>query len=190
MKKGILLAVYVVVAAAIIGVGMWYADKLTQQSQSTATSQQFSAQSTAVATTTQQAQQTQVVTSTQNKKSITTMDGLIIKDDTVGTGTVAAFGNTVTVNYTGKLDDGTVFDSSLNAGRTPFSFVIGSTIPGQAVIQGWNEGVQGMKVGGTRELTVPPALGYGSGGAGSTIPPNATLHFTITLLGVATTSGQ
>jgi FKBP-type peptidyl-prolyl cis-trans isomerase FkpA len=118
------------------------------------------------------------------------MDGLIIKDDTIGTGTVAAFGNTVTVNYTGKLDNGTVFDSSLNPGRTPFSFVIGSTIPGQAVIQGWNEGVQGMKVGGTRELTVPPALGYGAGGAGSTIPPNATLHFTITLLGVTTTSGQ
>ena len=113
------------------------------------------------------------------------MDGLIIKDDTIGTGTVAQVGDTVTVNYTGKLDNGTVFDSSLNPGRTPFSFTIG----GQ-VIQGWNEGVPGMKVGGTRELTIPPALGYGAQGAGSVIPPNATLHFTITLLSVATSSGQ
>ena len=118
------------------------------------------------------------------------MDGLVIKDDVVGTGATAAFGDAVTVNYTGKLDDGTVFDSSLNPGRTPFGFTIGSTIPGKSVIQGWNEGVQGMKVGGTRELTVPPALGYGADGAGSVIPPNATLHFTITLLAVSSSSGQ
>ena len=119
------------------------------------------------------------------------MDGLIIKDDVVGTGTVAAAGDTVTVNYTGTLDNGTVFDSSLKPGRTPFSFVIGSTVPGQSVIQGWNEGVLGMKVGGTRELTIPPALGYGAGGAGTVIPPNATLHFTITLLSVSSsTTGQ
>ena len=118
------------------------------------------------------------------------MDGLVLKDDVVGTGTVAAFGDTVTVNYTGKLDNGTVFDSSLNPGRTPFSFTVGSTIPGKSVIQGWNEGVQGMKVGGTRELTIPPALGYGAGGAGTVIPPNATLHFTITLLAVTPASAQ
>jgi len=152
MKKGILLAVYVVVAAAIIGVGAWYASTLTQPS----------------------AQQT----NNQNN-----MDQLVIKDDVVGTGTVAAVGDSVTVNYTGKLDNGTIFDSSLNPGRGPFVFTIGGN-----VIQGWNEGVPGMKVGGTRELTIPPALGYGAGGAGSTIPPNATLHFVVTLLAVSTST--
>jgi FKBP-type peptidyl-prolyl cis-trans isomerase len=179
MKKGILLVVYVVIAAALIGVGAWYANSISN-----------SQVNTTATTTTNNNNNVSTPQPTAAGQSITTMDGLIIKDDTIGTGTVAAFGNTVTVNYTGKLDNGTVFDSSLNPGRTPFSFVIGSTIPGQAVIQGWNEGVQGMKVGGTRELTVPPALGYGAGGAGSTIPPNATLHFTISLLGVATSSGQ
>ena len=179
MKKGILLAVYVVIAAVLIGGGMWYANSISNSQVNTAT--------TAATNNTNNVPTPQPTAAGQ---SITTMDGLIIKDDTIGTGTVAAFGNTVTVNYTGKFDNGTVFDSSLNPGRTPFSFVIGSTIPGQAVIQGWNEGVQGMKVGGTRELTVPPALGYGADGAGSTIPPNATLHFTIALLGVSTSSGQ
>jgi FKBP-type peptidyl-prolyl cis-trans isomerase FkpA len=180
MKKGILLVVYVVIAAALIGGGAWYANKISNSQANTTTT-------TAATNNNNNVPTPQPAAAGQ---SITTMDGLIIKDDTIGTGTVAAFGNTVTVNYTGKLDDGTVFDSSLNPGRTPFSFVIGSTIPGKAVIQGWNEGVQGMKVGGTRELTVPPSLGYGAGGAGSTIPPNATLHFTITLLSVATSSGQ
>lgn len=157
MKKGILLVVYVVIAAAIIGVGAWYANSLTQ-SQSSATQQ------------------------TQNNNN--TMDGLVVNDTTVGTGTVAEVGDYVTVNYTGTLDDGTVFDSSLKPGRTPFSFVLGA---GQ-VIKGWDEGVLGMKVGGTRELTIPPSLGYGSQGAGTVIPPNATLHFTITLLSVSSST--
>ena len=168
MKKGILLVVYVVIAAAIIGFGSWYANSLTQP-------QQPSMQQTSI--------------NTQNNQN--NMDGLIIKDTVVGTGTVAAVGDAVTVNYTGTLDNGTVFDSSLKPGRTPFSFVIGSTVPGQSVIQGWNDGVPGMRVGGTRELTIPPALGYGAGGAGTVIPPNATLHFTITLLSVSSsTAGQ
>jgi FKBP-type peptidyl-prolyl cis-trans isomerase len=153
MKKGILLAVYVVIAAAIIGVGAWYGNTLTQSAQQT-----------------------------QNNQN--NMDGLIIKDDTVGTGTIAAVGDTVTVNYTGKLDDGTTFDSSLNPGRTPFSFTLGLA----QVIKGWDDGVLGMKIGGTRELTIPPALGYGAQGAGSVIPPNATLHFTITLLSVSSST--
>lgn len=168
MKKGILLVVYVVIAAVIIGFGSWYANSLTQP-------QQPSIQQTSI--------------NTQNNQN--NMDGLIIKDTVVGTGTVAAVGDAVTVNYTGTLDNGTVFDSSLKPGRTPFSFVIGSTVPGQSVIQGWNDGVPGMRVGGTRELTIPPALGYGAGGAGTVIPPNATLHFTITLLSVSSsTAGQ
>lgn len=159
MKKGILLAIYVVIAAALIGVGAWYAGMLTQSS----------------------AQQ-----QTQNNQNNNNMDGLVIKDDVVGTGTVAQVGDLVTVNYTGTLDDGTVFDSSLKPGRTPFSFTLGA---GQ-VIKGWDEGVLGMKIGGTRELTIPPALGYGSQGAGTVIPPNATLHFVVTLLSVSTSSGQ
>lgn len=173
MKKGILLAVYVVIAAAIIGAGAWYANMMTQSPSSQATVAANNNNNKSCPTPQSAAGQ-----------STTTMDGLIIKDTVIGTGTVAAAGDTVTVNYTGKLDNGTIFDSSLNPGRTPFSFQIG----GQ-VIQGWNDGVPGMCIGGTRELTIPPALGYGAQGAGSVIPPNATLHFTITLLGV-TPAGQ
>jgi peptidylprolyl isomerase/FKBP-type peptidyl-prolyl cis-trans isomerase FkpA len=114
------------------------------------------------------------------------MGGLIITDQTVGTGTVAAVGDTVTVNYTGTLDNGTVFDSSLNPGRTPFSFTIGTNPP--QVIEGWDQGLRGMRVGGTRDLTIPPDLGYGAQGAGTTIPPNATLHFVVTLLAVSSSS--
>ena len=107
------------------------------------------------------------------------MEGLQIKDITVGTGTVAQNGDTVTVNYIGTLDNGTTFDSSYSR-KQPFSFTLGV---GQ-VIKGWDLGVLGMRVGGTRELTIPPALGYGAQGAGGVIPPNATLHFTVALLSV------
>ena len=181
MKKGALLAIYIVIAVAIIGVGAWYENQMSEP--------QLVSTENVTATTSAQPQPTSTQPTTtqqsiKNTKTTTTMDGLVIKDDVVGTGAVAAAGDTVTVNYTGKLDNGTVFDSSLNAGRTPFSFTIGGN-----VIQGWNEGVPGMKVGGTRELTIPPALGYGAQGAGSVIPPNATLHFTVTLLSV-TPAGQ
>lgn len=155
--------VYVVLAASIIGVGAWYAGTLTNTQTNITINNNVSTSQPAAA-----------------GQPITTMDGLVIKDTVVGTGAVAAAGDSVTVNYTGKLDDGTVFDSSLKPGRTPFNFTIGGN-----VIQGWNEGVPGMKVGGTRELTIPPALGYGAQGAGTVIPPNATLHFTITLLSIA-----
>jgi FKBP-type peptidyl-prolyl cis-trans isomerase FkpA len=102
----------------------------------------------------------------------------------VGTGATAAAGQTLTVNYTGWLYDasktdnkGTQFDSSLSAGRTPFQFVLGA---GQ-VIKGWDQGLVGMKIGGSRRLIIPPDLGYGSSGSGP-IPPNATLVFDIDLL--------
>jgi FKBP-type peptidyl-prolyl cis-trans isomerase len=94
-----------------------------------------------------------------------------------GTGAAAAAGDAVDVHYTGWLTDGTKFDSSKDRGR-PFSFSLGA---GQ-VIQGWDQGVQGMKVGGTRKLTIPPNLGYGARGAGGVIPPNATLVFEVELL--------
>lgn len=104
---------------------------------------------------------------------------LVIEDITVGTGAEATAGNSVTVHYTGWLTDGTQFDSSLTSGR-PFQFALGQ---GQ-VIPGWDQGVAGMKVGGTRRLTIPPDLGYGAAGAGGVIPPNATLIFEVQLLSI------
>jgi len=107
-------------------------------------------------------------------------DVLIIEDIVVGDGVEAKALDKVTVHYTGKLGDGTVFDSSKNPGRDPFSFTVGIGV----VIKGWDEGVPGMKVGGTRKLTIPPDMGYGAQGAGGVIPPNATLIFDIELLKV------
>ena len=97
-----------------------------------------------------------------------------------GSGAEAKSGDAVTVNYTGTLTDGTKFDSSLNPGRTPFQFTLGQN----RVIQGWELGVLGMKVGEKRKLTIPPELGYGAQGAGGLIPPNATLLFEVDLLGI------
>jgi FKBP-type peptidyl-prolyl cis-trans isomerase FkpA len=97
----------------------------------------------------------------------------------VGSGAAAKAGDNVRVHYVGKLTDGTTFDSSRDRGQ-PFDFGLGA---GQ-VIPGWDEGVVGMRVGGLRKLTVPPALGYGAQGAGDKIPPNATLIFTIELLAI------
>lgn len=107
------------------------------------------------------------------------MEGkLIIVDEKLGTGEEATAGKKVTVNYTGTLTDGTKFDSSLDRG-TPFTFNLGAG----EVIQGWDQGVSGMKVGGKRKLTIPPSLGYGSQGMGI-IPPNSTLIFEVELLNV------
>jgi FKBP-type peptidyl-prolyl cis-trans isomerase FkpA len=109
----------------------------------------------------------------------TTPSGLTIEEVTMGTGAAAAAGQNVTVHYTGWLTNGTKFDSSKDR-NDPFVFPLGAG----RVIKGWDEGVQGMKVGGKRKLTIPPALGYGARGAGSVIPPNATLVFEVELLGV------
>lgn len=106
----------------------------------------------------------------------TTLTG---KDILVGTGAEAVSGKTVSVHYVGMLPDGTVFDASKPRGQA-FSFTLGS---GQ-VIKGWDQGVAGMKVGGKRQLVIPPDLAYGSQGAGSVIPPNATLIFEVELLEV------
>ena len=107
----------------------------------------------------------------------TTPSGLIYEDVTVGKGDAAALGQTVSVHYTGWLPDGTKFDSSKDRNE-PFEFPLGAGY----VIRGWDEGVQGMQVGGVRKLTIPPELGYGARGAGGVIPPNATLIFEVELL--------
>lgn len=158
MKRTVSFIIFAVIAVAVIWLGVWYNNQSAQQASQTALEQGQAAQQ----------QQTQL------------MQELKIKDDVVGTGAEAKTGDTVSVLYTGKLDDGSVFDASSKHGNQPFSFTIGA---GQ-VIQGWDLGVAGMKVGGTRELTIPPELGYGAQGAGGVIPPNATLHFTIQLLSV------
>lgn len=110
---------------------------------------------------------------------VTMPGGLIVEDTVVGNGATAMAGRTVSVHYTGWLANGTKFDSSVDRGQ-PFEFALGA---GQ-VIPGWDRGVQGMKVGGKRRLTIPPAMGYGDRGAGSVIPPGATLYFEVELLQV------
>ncbi len=114
---------------------------------------------------------------------ITTPSGLQYEDTVAGTGEIAAAGQHVTVHYTGWLYNdgvkGAKFDSSKDR-RDPFAFGLGAGM----VIKGWDEGVQGMQVGGTRVLVIPPQLGYGARGAGGVIPPNATLMFEVELLGV------
>jgi FKBP-type peptidyl-prolyl cis-trans isomerase FkpA len=113
-----------------------------------------------------------------------TASGLQYEDIQVGTGAEATAGQHVTVHYTGWLQNadgsaGKKFDSSKDR-NDPFQFPLGAG----NVIKGWDQGVQGMKVGGVRKLTIPAALGYGARGAGGVIPPNATLIFEVELLGV------
>ena len=114
---------------------------------------------------------------------ITTPSGLQYEDTTVGNGEVAQAGRRVQVHYTGWLYNdgvqGAKFDSSRDR-NDPFEFSLGAGM----VIKGWDEGVQGMKIGGQRTLIIPAALGYGARGAGGVIPPNATLKFDVELLKV------
>ena len=112
---------------------------------------------------------------------VTTPSGLQYWEIRVGTGATAMRGQKVKVDYTGWLTNGKKFDSSVGTGK-PFAFTVGE---GQ-VIRGWDEGIQGMKVGGKRQLRIPPALGYGPEGTpGGPIPPNATLIFDVRLVSVA-----
>jgi FKBP-type peptidyl-prolyl cis-trans isomerase len=131
----------------------------------------------------QAAQQAQTNAQPGNLTSMVTPPGaggdLKIEDPVVGTGAEAQPGKKVSVHYTGWLTDGKEFDSSKKSGK-PFEFQLG----GGQVIQGWDRGVVGMKVGGKRKLTIPSQLGYGERGAGGVIPPNATLVFEIELLKV------
>ena len=109
----------------------------------------------------------------------TTASGLVIDELELGSGHTPEKGRMVRVHYTGWLTDGRKFDSSKDR-NDPFVFPLGAG----HVIRGWDEGVQGMQVGGKRKLTIPPELGYGTRGAGGVIPPNATLVFEVELLKV------
>lgn len=111
---------------------------------------------------------------------VTTASGLQIEDIIVGSGPVAASGQHLIVHYTGWLADGKKFDSSVDRNE-PFRFAL----DGRHVIAGWEEGIPGMSVGGTRRLTIPADLAYGARGAGKLIPPHATIIFQIELLDIA-----
>ncbi|MDE2019357.1 MAG: FKBP-type peptidyl-prolyl cis-trans isomerase [Patescibacteria group bacterium] len=177
MNKTTSLVLFAIIAVAVIIGAVWYSDNFLQGAGNSPVGAEITAgapgANVQAATTTNSTSST---TTTMNQSA----NGLIINDLTVGTGTVAENGETVSVLYTGTLDNGTVFDASSKHGNQPFSFTLGA---GQ-VIKGWDLGVLGMKVGGKRELTIPPDLGYGSQGAAGVIPPNATLHFTVELLSV------
>ena len=124
----------------------------------------------------------------EQKQPVSESDALIMKDEDIGTGEVATNGSLVTVHYTGRLEDGTVFDSSVSRGE-PFQFPLGYG----SVIKGWDLGVAGMKIGGKRQLTIKSEYAYGSAGIKNPqtgeylIPANATLIFDVELLGVQST---
>jgi len=122
--------------------------------------------------------QTSEQTDTSTTTTQTLPGGLIVEDVQIGTGAEAVPGQRLSMHYVGTLDNGSVFDSSRTRG-VPFEFVLGA---GQ-VIPGWDQGIVGMKVGGVRKLTIPPALGYGGQTVGP-IPANSTLHFEVELVEV------
>ena len=162
------LFVTLFLVAIAVGGGIYFLSSKSQNNQPLA----IQDSSTTITTTAEPA------TSSAKPKTMET-DKLIITDERVGTGAETVAGKKITVNYSGTLTDGTKFDSSYDRG-TPFTFNLGAG----EVIQGWDQGFAGMKVGGKRKLTIPASLGYGSQGAGGLIPPNATLIFEVELLSV------
>ena len=110
---------------------------------------------------------------------VSTPNGVLYHDITVGTGNITQLGYLLTVNYAGWLTTGPKFDSSIDR-RTPYQFILGAG----RVISGWEEGVMGMRGGGHRQLIIPPAMAYGQTGSGGVIPPDATLIFEIELISV------
>jgi peptidylprolyl isomerase len=135
---------------------------------------------TTTATTTPTITSTPATTKTDAKKTVTTPSGLKYVDLKVGTGATPKTGQTISVHYTGTLENGTKFDSSRDRNK-PIEFAIGT---GQ-VIKGWDEGLSTIKVGGRRQLIIPGKLGYGAAGTpDGTIPPNATLLFDVELMGI------
>lgn len=152
------LVVFAVIAGALLWFGSGYSGKISNEALETS-------QKSAT-----------IIEQTQSK----IMEKLKINDVVVGNGGEAKIGDTVSVNYVGTFESGTKFDSSYDRNE-PFSFTLGAG----EVIKGWDLGVAGMKVGGKRELVIPPELAYGERGASPIIPPNATLNFTIELVKVS-----
>lgn len=136
------------------------------------------------ATTSEITTQQSIATTTMPIDETTPVTKLMMKDEIVGTGAVAAAGDSVTVQYVGSLTDGTVFDASRNRGDAGFTFTLGV---GQ-VIQGWDQGVAGMKEGGKRQLIIPAALAYGDRAVGDVIKANSTLVFEVELVKVQKTA--
>ena len=148
--------------------------------QNTALKQEVTTNNIDTSTTTNTSTSTNNINTNKNMTQ-TTKSGLIIEDQTVGTGEEAKSGDNVTVQYVGALTNGKVFDASKNHGNDGFTFALGA---GQ-VIKGWDEGVAGMKVGGKRKLTIPSDLAYGNQAVGGDlIPANSTLIFEVELVSV------
>lgn len=161
------------IVIVLVGIALWvWAKRAPEAPQPIQEARQTNSQTTE-----------QSIAQEQSKKqpsTITTKTGMKIEITQQGTGEAITNGQTATVDYVGKLTDGTVFDASKKHTTTGFSFTLGA---GQ-VIKGWDEGVLGMKIGETRILTIPSDLAYGARGIPGAIPPNATLIFEVTLLGV------
>src|SRR3989338_6378521 len=165
MKKLQIFAIIVFVSAtaALLWYGSQYSEKISRESRETR----------------------QKLADEAEQAKLKIVENFKIKDIIVGNGAEARNGDAVTVNYTGTLDDGKKFDSSYDRNE-PFPFNLGAG----DVIKGWDLGVAGMKVGGKRELTIPPELGYGPAGYPPVIPQNATLHFTVELLSVSSSASR
>lgn len=166
----------IVAAAAIIGIMIWLrgAPERTMDPVEPPSTAPIAEPTTAPANTVPQGE-----VSITNKNNTKTINGMTITTTKEGTGEPITNGKTASMLYTGKLLDGTVFDSTSKRGNEPFSFTLGV---GQ-VIKGWDQGVLGMKVGEERTLVIPADLAYGAGGIPGVIPPNATLTFDVVLKG-------
>lgn len=165
-----------VIVIAVVAVGVWLFMR-----KGTDTAGLYNTSPSATPTASVLASASPTASMTPASPAITTSSGLKYQDEVVGTGAVAKTGQTVAVQYTGTLTNGTKFDSSYDHGSQPFSFQLGA---GQ-VIKGWDEGVAGMKVGGKRKLIIPASLAYGSQDIGNgLIPANSVLIFEVQLVGV------
>jgi peptidylprolyl isomerase len=182
MKQNLVTVYVVIVGIALVAIlaGTAYAFTLGNSSDKSMTSSVANTDSKLTSTDTSYNDTQNKIMDTQAPKSTPSPLTQLIKEDVVvGTGAEAKAGDKISVHYTAKLLDGTVFDSSVTRGQ-PFEFTLGAGM----VIEGWDKGFDGMKVGGKRKLHIPSAMAYGSRGAGGVIKPNSDLIFDVELLGV------